>query len=115
MARLGVVRGTLDVLVLKLLTWAPMHGFELLSRLEHESEQRLELEDAALYQALRRMEERGFVDAEMAVTENNRRARYYSITSRGRAQLRAETAKWTQYAAVVSGILARTAPRRATE
>jgi len=115
MARLGVVRGTLDVLVLKLLTWGPMHGFELVTRLEEESAHGLELEDAALYQALRRMEARGFVDAEMAVTENNRRARYYSLTPRGRAQLRSETAKWTQYAAIVSGILARTAPRRAAE
>lgn len=115
MARLGVVRGTLDVLVLKLLTWGPMHGVELLTRLEEESAQGLELEDAALYQALRRMEERGFVEAEMAVTENNRRARYYSITPRGRAHLRAESAKWTRYAEIVSGILARTTPRRAAE
>lgn len=107
MARLGVLRGTLDVLVLKLLTWGPMHGFELITRLEQESEHLLEFEDAALYQALRRMEERGFVDAEMGVTENNRRARYYRITTQGRSQLRTETAKWTQYSAMVSGILAR--------
>jgi PadR family transcriptional regulator len=110
MARLGVVRGTLDVLVLKLLTWGPMHGFELVTRLEEESGHGLQLEDAALYQALRRMEERGFVEAEMGLTENNRRARYYAITTKGRAQLRAETAKWTRYSAMVSGILARTAP-----
>jgi PadR family transcriptional regulator PadR len=115
MARLGVVRGTLDVLVLKMLTWGPMHGFEIVTRLEAESERTLELEDAALYQALRRMEERGFVDAEMGVTENNRKARYYAITPRGRAQLRAETAKWNRYAEMVSDILARTAPRAAAE
>lgn len=110
MTRLGIVRGTLDVLVLRLLTWGPMHGFELVTRLEQESEQVLELEDAALYQALRRMEERGLVTAEMGVTENNRRARYYSITSQGRAHFRVETAKWTRYSAIVSGILARGAP-----
>ena len=113
MARLGVLKGTLDVLVLKMLTWGPMHGFEMLTRLEAESDDILDLEDAALYQALRRMEERGFVDAELGVTENKRKARYYSITPRGRAQLRAETANWNRYAAMVSDILARTTPRSA--
>ncbi|HEY4133342.1 MAG TPA: PadR family transcriptional regulator [Gemmatimonadaceae bacterium] len=114
MARLGVLKGTLDTLVLKMLTWAPMHGFEIMTRLEAESNDVLELEDAALYQALRRMEERGFVEAELGVTENNRKARYYSITARGRAQLRAETANWNRYATMVSEILARTTPRSTT-
>lgn len=113
MPRLGVLKGTLDVLVLKMLTWGPMHGFEIVTRLEAESDDILDLEDAALYQALRRMEERGFLDAELGVTENNRQARYYSITPRGRAHLRAETANWNRYATMVTDILARTAPRSA--
>ena len=102
---LTVVKGTLDVLVLKALSWAPMHGFEITAWLEARSSGRLEVDDSALYQALYRMEQRGLVDAEWGVTENNRRARYYRITPAGRARLRAETARWLQYAETVTEIL----------
>ena len=106
---LPVVKGTLDVLVLKALSWQPMHGFEITRWLEQSSGGRLGLEDSALYQALYRMEERSLVEAEWGVTDNNRKARYYRITSRGRAQLRSQTEEWTQYARMVSGILASSA------
>jgi PadR family transcriptional regulator, regulatory protein PadR len=102
---LTVVKGTLDVLVLRALTWAPMHGFEITAWLEARSGGRLEVDDSALYQALYRMEQRGLVEAEWGVTENNRRARYYRVTSAGRAHLRAETERWLDYSQTVTGIL----------
>jgi PadR family transcriptional regulator PadR len=102
---LALVKGTLDVLVLKALSWAPMHGFEITEWLEARSGGRLEVDDSALYQALYRMEQRGLIDAQWGVTENNRRARYYRVTTAGRAHLRAETERWLEYAATVSGIL----------
>lgn len=106
MAKLPVVKGTLDLLVLKALTWGPMHGFEITSWLEDRSIEALGIEDSALYQALHRMEERGLISAEWGVTANNRRARYYRPTNQGEAHLRAESEQWTRYARVVSDILA---------
>jgi transcriptional regulator len=103
---LPVVKGTLDVLVLKALSWGPMHGFEITRWLEDRSGGELGLEDSALYQALYRLEERGLVLAEWGITENNRRARYYRVTASGRAHLRAQTTLWRRYAETVSGILA---------
>jgi PadR family transcriptional regulator PadR len=102
---LSVVKGNLDLLVLRALLWAPMHGFEITAWLEARSGGRLEVDDSALYQALYRMEQRGLVHAEWGVTENNRRARYYRATAAGRAHLRAETARWLEYAETVTDIL----------
>lgn len=100
-----LVKGTLDVLVLKALTWGPRHGFEITTWLEDRSGGSLDIDDSALYQALHRLEERGLVGAEWGTTDNNRRARYYRLTTAGRAHLRAETARWTRYAATVGSIL----------
>jgi PadR family transcriptional regulator, regulatory protein PadR len=102
---LTLIKGTLDALVLKALSWGPMHGFEITSWLEDRSDGRLDIDDSALYQSLHRLEERSLVTAEWAVTENNRRARYYSLTSQGRAHLRAETGTWLRYAQTVTTIL----------
>jgi PadR family transcriptional regulator, regulatory protein PadR len=110
---LALLKGTLDAMVLKALTWTPMHGFEVTSWLEERSGGELELTDSALYQALYRLEGRGLVEAEWGATENNRRARYYRITSAGRKQLAAETEQFVRYARLVSGILA-AAPREAS-
>ena len=107
---LAVVRGTLDLLVLKALSWAPMHGYEITAWLDERAGGNLELLDSALYQALYRLEERQFVAAEWGVTDNNRKARYYSATAAGRTHLRTETARWLRYTETVSGIL--TAPLR---
>ena len=107
---LPVVKGTLDVLVLKALSWAPMHGFEVTTWLEDRSGGALDVEDSALYQAFYRLEARNLIAAEWGVTENNRKARYYRITSAGRGHLRAQTAQWIRYAETVSDIL--TAPAR---
>ena len=103
--RLAVVKGTLDLMVLKALTWTPMHGFEVTAWLEARSDGGLEVDDSALYQALYRLEARGLVAAEWGVTENNRRARYYRTTAAGAAHLRDETARWVRYAHTVTGIL----------
>ena len=112
MAALPVVKGTLDVLVLRALQWAPMHGFEITSWLEERSANSLDVEDSAVYQALYRMEERKLIGAEWGVTENQRQARYYTITPGGRAHLKAQTAQWLRYAETVSTILT-AAPRSA--
>ncbi len=103
--QLAVLKGTLDVLVLKALAWAPMHGFEITAWLEKRSRGTLALDDSALYQALYRLEGRGLIEAEWGVTENNRRARYYSIGAAGRSHLRRETASWVRYANTVTSIL----------
>jgi len=105
MTRLPVVKGTLDLLVLRALSWTPMHGFEIVSWLERAGGGSLELEDSALYQAVYRLEERGLLQAEWGVTENNRRARYYKLTAAGRNHLKAETKNWMRYAGTVTSIL----------
>src|ERR1700733_7087324 len=89
---MALLKGTLDVLVLKTLSWGPMHGFEITKWLEMRSGGRLDITDAALLQALHRLEARALLTAEWGMTENERRARYYTLTVAGRAQLRAETA-----------------------
>ena len=104
-APLPVVKGTLDVLVLRALTWRPMHGFEVATWLEERSDGALVLDDSALYQALYRLEQRALVVATWGVTANNRRARYYALTEAGHGHLRQETASWLRYAATVTRIL----------
>ncbi|MGH7574543.1 MAG: PadR family transcriptional regulator [Longimicrobiales bacterium] len=103
---LPVVKGTLDVLVLRALSWTPMHGFEVTRWLEDRSGGRLEVEDSALYQALYRLEARGLCEASWGVTDNNRRARYYRITEAGAAHLESEAERFTEYAALLATILA---------
>jgi DNA-binding PadR family transcriptional regulator len=105
-----LVRGTLDVLVLKTLSWGPMHAFEIIVWLEERSRGRLSIDDSALLQAFHRMEERGLVTSAWGRTPNSRRARYYHITERGRAYLEAETAKLTDYADTLTAILAASPP-----
>jgi PadR family transcriptional regulator, regulatory protein PadR len=105
MSNLSLVKGTLDVLVLKALSWTTMHGFEIARWIETNSDGRLGVEDSALYQALYRLEERGQVEAKWGVTENNRRARYYAITRAGRKQLKEEVARLTEYAATLTAML----------
>ena len=109
---LPLVKGTLDVLVLKALSWTPMHGFEITQWLEARSGGALGVQDSALYQALHRLEARGLARADWGVTANNQRARYYTLTAAGRAHLAAETARWVRYAETVTGILT-AAPRPA--
>lgn len=90
---MALLRGTLDVLVLKALSWSPMHGLEISTWLDSRSDGRITIEDAALLQALHRLEGRGLLASAWATTANNRRARYYKLTAAGRAHLREETTR----------------------
>jgi PadR family transcriptional regulator PadR len=102
---LPLMKGTLDVLVLKALAWAPMHGFEITTWLEDRSGGTLGVQDSAMYQALQRLGARGLVSAEWGLTPNNQKARYYSLTKAGRGHLAAETEQWVRYADTVTTIL----------
>jgi transcriptional regulator len=102
---MALLKGTLDVLVLKTLSWGPMHGFEITSWLEERSGGRIDVTDAALLQALHRMEERKLIAAEWGVTRNGRRARYYRLTAAGRAALRAESAALMDHVDALTTIL----------
>jgi PadR family transcriptional regulator, regulatory protein PadR len=101
-----VLKGTLDVLVLKALSCATMHGFEVTEWLEGQAGGALELDDSAVYQALYRMEKRGLIEAEWGVSDKNRRARYYELTDTGRAHLEEEAARVLRSADTIRGILA---------
>jgi PadR family transcriptional regulator PadR len=104
--RLLIMRGTLDLLVLKALTLRAMHGLEISEWIDDHAEGELEILDSALYQALYRLESRDLIAAEWGVTDNNRRARYYQITPAGRSHLEKERTNWMRYAERVHGILA---------
>jgi PadR family transcriptional regulator, regulatory protein PadR len=101
-----LLKGTLDLLVLKALTLRSMHGLEISEWIDERAEGELEILDSALYQALYRLESRELIAAEWGVTDNNRRARYYEITPAGRAHLEKERASWLRYAQRVQAILA---------
>lgn len=103
---MAMLRGTLDVLVLKTLSWTPMHAFEIATWIEDRSAGRVQVEDAALLQALHRLEERGQIAAEWGITRNGRRARYYQLTRAGRAHLKAETARLVDHFDALTTILA---------
>ncbi len=100
-----LLHGTLDVLVLKTLSWGTMHGYSIAEWIEQHGGGDLVIVDAALYKALHRLEDAGAIASEWGLSDNNRRAKYYSLTSRGRALLRAEAATWRRYAAAVGRIL----------
>jgi len=107
---MAMLRGTLDPLVLKTLSWSPMHAFEITAWIEEQSDGRVEVDDAALLQALHRMEERRLVAAAWGVTKNGRRAKYYKITPAGRDHLRAESTRLVDHLdAVVTILSAKTA------
>jgi len=102
---LGLLQGTLDVMILKALSWGPLHGFGVAKWIRSTTDDVLQIDDGALYPALHRMEHRGLIDADWDLTENNRRAKYYSLTAKGRQQLRARTSSWDQYASAVSKVI----------
>ena len=103
---MAMLKGTLDVLVLKTLSWTPMHAFEITSWIEDRSTGRVAVDDAALLQALHRMEGRKLIAAEWGVTKNGRRARYYRLTPSGRAYLRAESERLVDHFDALVTILA---------
>jgi len=107
---LDLLQGTLDLLVLKALSWGPAHGYSVATWIRERSDEAFLVEEGALYPALHRLERRGWVDSEWGLSENNRRAKYYELTSKGRGQLRAEVSVWERYVSAVGKVL-RTAER----
>ena len=101
-----LLQGTLDVLVLKTLSAGPMHGWGISGRIQQLSQDVLEVNQGSLYPALHRLEEKGWIEAEWGNSENNRRARFYSLTRLGKRQLAEETESWERFAAAVGRILA---------
>ena len=103
---LELLQGTLDVLILKTLSWGPRHGYAVARWLHSTSGDVLRVEEGALYPALHRLERRGWIESEWGLSENNRRAKYYQLTAQGRRQLQLKTTSWSRYAAAVSHVLA---------
>ena len=102
---LPLVQGTLDLLVLRTLASGPMHGYGIATLVHERTAGDLAVEDAALYQALHRLDRQGLIDAEWRPSANNRRARYYTLTPAGRKRLREETANWRRYARAFEALL----------
>lgn len=102
---LKLIQGTVGLLILKTLTRGPQHGYGVSTSIRERSGGELGIEDAALYQALHRLERRGLIASEWGLSENNRRAKYYEITRKGRRYLAEETSTWQRYARAVSSVL----------
>ncbi|HVZ48909.1 MAG TPA: PadR family transcriptional regulator [Gemmatimonadaceae bacterium] len=106
----GVVRGTLDVLILKALSWGPRHGYAIAEWIRAITDDHVLVEEGPLYTALHRLERKDWLEATWGASDNNRRARFYSLTTLGRRQLRAEARAWERYVQAVTKALAATAP-----
>jgi len=104
-APIDLLQGTLDLIVLKALSWGPMHGFGLARWIQLTTEDALQVEEGSLYPALYRMENRGWIKARWALTENGRRAKYYTLTVLGRRQLVTETKSWDALSDAIAKIM----------
>jgi PadR family transcriptional regulator PadR len=98
-------QGALEMLILKAVSLGPLHGYGILLRIQQISNQRLEILQGSFYTAIYRLERRGWIKGEWGESENNRRARFYALTTAGKRQLKEEAARWADMAAVVAGIL----------
>jgi PadR family transcriptional regulator, regulatory protein PadR len=103
--RIALLQGTLDLLILRTLLFGRQHGQGIARAIEQQSDETLLVDHGSLYPALQRLEARGWIDAEWGTSENNRKARYYTLTRQGRKQLVAETQQWRRLAAAIGGIL----------
>ena len=103
---LDLVRGTFDLLILKTLSWKPMHGLGILNWIQQHSREMLQIEEGALYPALHRMEQKRWLDAEWGYSDSNRKAKYYRLTPLGRRRLAMELSKWERYTRAVGWVLA---------
>ena len=110
--KLEFFRGTLDVLILKSCAWGPLHGYAITSFIREQSDDALLLEEGTLYPALWRLESKGLLQSEWGLSENNRKAKFYCLTEKGRRQLKYETTTWRAYAAAVAKVLAAERPSR---
>jgi PadR family transcriptional regulator len=102
---IDAVQGTLDFLILKTLSWGEMHGYGIANWIKSATEEELQIEEGTLYPALHRLEHKGLIEAEWGLSDNNRRAKFYSITPDGRRELRARLTDWTRYARAVERVL----------
>lgn len=102
---IDLLQGTLDLLILKTLTWGPGHGYAVARWIEQLTGSTLQIGEGSLYPALHRLEERGWVKSDWQLSEHNRRAKFYTLTAKGRQQLRAEHAAWTQFVTAVAKVL----------
>ena len=102
---LDLLQGTLDLLVLKTLSWGPAHGYSVARWIQQLTDDVLEVGEGSLYPALHRLEERGWVDSEWRRSENNRKAKFYKLTTAGRSQLRTESATWSRFAGAIAKVL----------
>lgn len=103
--QMPLVQGTLDVLVLKAVSWGPVHGYGVSRLIDEKSRGVLVVDDAALYQALHRLGRQGLVSAEWGTSDNNRRARFYQLTPRGRRRLKTELTWWNEYSSAMDLVL----------
>jgi len=103
-----LLQGTLDLLVLKTLSWGSAHGYSIAQWIQQVTGDVLRVEEGSLYPALHRLEKRGWIRSAWGLSENNRRAKYYELTARGRQQLRAETSTWSVFADAVGKVLTST-------
>src|SRR5687768_3333556 len=108
-SQLELLQGTLDVLILKALSWGPRHGHAVAHLIRTSTDDAFQVLDGSLYTALHRLEERGWVEAEWGHSDKGKRAKFYRLTTLGRQQLRSESATWQRYAAAVSRLLTATA------
>jgi len=103
--RIELLQGTLDLLILRTLILGPAHGHAIAKAIEFKSDEVLQVEQGSLYPALHRLIKRGWISAEEGTSENNRRAKYYRLTAKGRRQLVLETSKWDKLARAIARIL----------
>lgn len=102
---MAFIHGTVDLLILKTLTWGPRHGYAIARWLEDTTDDALHIEEGSLYPALYRMERRGFIEASWGTSEIGKRIKIYTLTKLGRAQLRSESAQWSQFTAAVAKVM----------
>jgi PadR family transcriptional regulator, regulatory protein PadR len=110
---IDLLQGTLGVLILKSVSWGPMHGYGIARWIEEITDQELLVEEGSLYPALHRLEALGLVTSEWGISETNRRVKSYTITDRGRQRLKAETSRWDRFSLAVSRVLQARRPRPA--
>jgi len=103
--QLGLLQGTLDMLILKAISLGPLHGYGVLLRIQQISKDRLEIQQGSLYPALYRLEHQGWIASEWGESENKRKAKYYRLTAAGKRRLQTETQKWNRMSDVIAGIL----------
>ena len=104
-------RGAIELLILKTLSWGAMHGYGIARWIQTATDDALRVEEGSLYPALNRLEDKEMIEAEWGVSENNRRAKFYSLTPRGRRELNAEAESWTRFAAAIAKVLSTSRPR----